>query len=78
MRKGYVSVERGSTMIATIPLGRRRLVLTLAAEPIRSRAPEPAAVLGASDAELARLASRRHDADQARWDVWTTLYGGPR
>ena len=65
-------------MIATIPFGRRRLVLTLAAEPSRSRAPEPTAVLGASDAELARLASRRYDADQARWDLWTALHGGPR
>ena len=76
--KGYVAVERGTRMIATIPFGRRRLVLTLAAEPIRSRAPEPASVVGASDAELARLASRRHDADQARWDLWAALHGGPR
>jgi hypothetical protein len=65
-------------MTATIPFGRRRLVLSVAAESIRSRAPEPGAALGASDAELVRLTSRRSDVEQARWDVWLSMYGGPR
>ena len=65
-------------MTAHIPFGRRRIVVTLAAEPIRSKSPKPSAALGASDAELARLASRRADADQARWGVWTAMYGGAR
>ena len=62
-------------MTATIPFGRRRLVLTLAAEPLRAPATEPSEVLGASDAELARLAGNRRELEAARWDVWAALYG---
>jgi hypothetical protein len=65
-------------MTASIPFGRRLIVVTLAAKPIRSKALGPSAALGASDAELARLASRWTDAEQARWGVWTAMHGGPR
>ena len=62
-------------MTATIPLGRRRLVLTIAAEPFRSRSHRPDPTIEASDAELARLATRRFQPEQARWDAWAALHG---
>ena len=64
-------------MTAMFPFGRRRLVVTVTAEPTRPRTPELDAAVCASDAELARLAKRR-DLDQARWDVWAVLHGSPR
>ena len=62
-------------MTASIPIGRRRLVVRVAAEPVRARTPEPGAVLGASDAELARLATEPRSVEAARWDVWASLHG---
>jgi len=62
----------------TIPFGRRRLILTLAAAPpprlAASEIPD-----GASDAELVQWV--RHggiDVDRARWEGMTLLYGGFR
>ena len=63
----------------TIPLGRRRLVVSVAvgrvAPPERVADPLP----GATDAELARLArGGTIDIDRARWEGLTLLYGGLR
>ena len=58
----------------TIPFGRRRLVIALVAAP--GRVSEYPAAVGASDAELARLA-RSVDADFAReqWETQALLQG---
>ena len=59
----------------TIPLGRRRLVLTLVAPP-RPAATEVPAAVGASDAELVRLSARQPaDLDRARWEAMALMHG---
>lgn len=63
-------------MTISIPLGRRRLVVTVAALPLRARRNVIDATVEASDAELARLAARRPDDGQLRWDALAPLYGG--
>lgn len=64
-------------MTTSIPLGRRRrLVVTVAAEPLRIRRDVVDATVEASDAELARLAARRPDDGQLRWDALASMYGG--
>ena len=62
-------------MTASFPFGRRRFVVTLAAEAPPAKAPALDPTVEASDAELARLATRRPDPDQARWDAWAALHG---
>ncbi len=62
----------------TIPVGRRRLVLTLIS-PARSPAPDLPAAIDATDAELVRLSSAKGaDLDRARWEVMRLMYGAPR
>ena len=58
----------------TIPIGRRRLVVALTpAQPPEVAVP---AALGATDAELARLAGPTPGAlERARWDAISLLYG---
>jgi len=61
-----------------VPIGRRRIVLTLTVLPAPKAAPPdvPAAV-GASDTELARLGAR-FDLEGARWEALRMLRGtGP-
>ena len=62
----------------TIPVGRRRLVLSLL-PPAPPAAPDLPAAAGASDAELVRLsAAARDDLDRARWEAMRLIYGGRR
>ena len=59
----------------TIPVGRRRLVLTLlpATHPPRFDLP---AALDATDAELVRLTGRgAADLDRVRWEAMRLMYG---
>ena len=61
----------------TIPVGRRRLVLTLL--PARPTAVDLPAVLDATDAELVRLTGRgAADLDRVRWEAMRLMYGPPR
>ena len=58
----------------TIPVGRRRLVLTLL--PARPTAVDLPAALDATDAELVRLTGRAAaDVERARWDAMRLMYG---
>ena len=62
----------------TIPVGRRRLVLTLIS-PARSAGPDLPAAIDATDAELVRLSSSNGaDLDRARWEAMRLMYGPPR
>ena len=56
-----------------VPVGRRRLVLTLVPAPKAAPLDVPAAV-GATDAELARLGAQ-FDLDGARWFALRMLHG---
>ena len=56
----------------------RRLKRIIDARPRPSERPEPPAALGASDAELARLATPAAAADRLRHQALSTLYGGHR
>jgi hypothetical protein len=59
----------------TIPIGRRRLVLTLL-PPTRRPAVDVPAALDATDAELVRLAGpAAADLDRARWEAMRLMYG---
>jgi hypothetical protein len=62
-------------VFATIPFGRRRLVINLTSQPTTPAPVEYSVAVGATDAELAHLAARRRDLEQARWDVWASQYG---
>lgn len=63
----------------TIPLGRRRLILSLAVLASQPTAADLPSALGASDLELARLNADRHlAAERPRWDAMTLMYGGTR
>lgn len=64
-------------MTASFPIGRRRLVVRVAAESVRARPVEPGVVLGASDAELVRLTTEPMRVDQARRNAWAVLHGLP-
>jgi hypothetical protein len=77
---GYGTLRGEFAVFATIPFGRRRLVINLTSEPTTSEptTSEPveySIAVGASDAELVRLAERRRDLEHARWDVWASQYG---
>ena len=62
----------------TIPIGRRRLVLTLL-PPARRPAVDLPAALDATDAELVRLAGpAAGDLDRARWEAMRLIYGPRR
>ena len=62
----------------TIPVGRRRLVLSLL-PPAPGTAPDLPAAAAASDAELVRLAvGNATDIDRARWEAMRLIYGGHR
>lgn len=63
-------------MTTLLPFVRRRLVLDVAIEPTGAK--EPGAATGATDAELAHLATRQRDLESARWDVWLGMYGARR
>ena len=60
----------------TIPVGRRRLVLTLL--PARPTAADYPAAAAATDAELVRLAGAAPDLDRARWEALRLMYGPTR
>jgi hypothetical protein len=58
-----------------IPVGRRRLVLSLVTPP-RREGPDVPAALEATDAELARLAGPElGDVSRARWEAMALMYG---
>ena len=56
----------------TIPIGRRRLILSLISSPAPRRSPEVSAAIGATDAELARL-RLTPDQERERWRAITLL-----
>lgn len=57
-----------------IPIGRRRLVLTLVAATRPPRLNVPAA-FDATDAELARLGRSAIDGNRIRWEAMAAMYG---
>ena len=62
----------------TIPVGRRRLVLSLLPSAPPAAADLPAAA-DATDAELVRLSlAAPGDLDRARWEAMRLIYGPPR
>ena len=59
----------------TIPVGRRRLVLSL----LPPAAPDLPAAADATDAELVRLSvAGQDDLDRARWEAMRLIYGPRR
>jgi hypothetical protein len=63
----------------TIPLGRRRLVLSLIPAPRLNRGPDLFAAVGATDAELARLGNLDQAAtDRLRWQIMAGMRGSYR
>ena len=57
----------------TIPIGRRRLVLSLISSPAPRRAPEIPVAVGATDAELARLGRLAPELEREHWRAVTLL-----
>ncbi len=61
----------------TIPVGRRRLVLSLRLLSPATHRLNGLDPLDANDAELARIGRRTdRDVDRLRWEAMTLLYGG--
>jgi len=59
----------------TISFLRRRLVVTVVPAPRQPDAALLSAAVGATDAELARLAAPPYDLDRARWTAGAMLEG---